>query len=84
MRGFALSVLAFLTFGIFAYAAPTPITRDVANVNVNANTNVGADVRRSDNQCLDSILSEVISEVDHIIDEISELSSIRESSSCGY
>lgn len=84
MRGFALSVLAFLTFGIFAYAAPTPVKRDLANTNVSPSTNVGLDVRSSDNQCLDGILSGVISDVDEIIGEICELSSVQVSLSCRY
>jgi len=42
MRGFALSVLAFLTFGIFALAAPTPVRRGLVDVNVDVNADVHA------------------------------------------
>ena len=64
MRSFALTALAFLTFGVFASAAPaTPDYKAKAT-----------DVKRSSSsdKCLDSILTELVSEVDAIIVEISE------------
>jgi len=40
MRGFTLSVLTFLTFGIFALAAPTPVRRGLVDVNADVDANV--------------------------------------------
>ena len=86
MRGFTLSALAFLSFGIFAFAAPVPmpgggslIDVDVdADVDVrvrdiikaDVNADVDVRVRDSNDQCLDGIISGVISDVGNVIDEI--------------
>ena len=86
MRGFTLSALAFLSFGIFAFAAPVPMPGggSLIDVDVNAdvdvrvrdiikadvNADVDVRVRDSNDECLDGIISGVISDVGNVIDEI--------------
>ena len=45
MRGFALSALAFLSFGIFAFAAPVPMPGGGSLVDVDVDANVDVRVR---------------------------------------
>jgi len=76
MRSFALAALAFLTLGVFSFAAPTPILNDRESL-IEINAEAEAWVKRADsydnNKCLDSILHEVIETVEVVIDEISKL-----------
>jgi len=76
MRSFALTALAFLTLGVFSFAAPTPVTGDrdvtvVANADVPVNVNVRRD--DSEDKCLDSILDDVVSAVDSVLEKIDHL-----------